>query len=585
MFFLVMFYSIVSAGAFLTTDHENIESLTNCVVKIIKKVDYNRYTKVVDVTLMNIKNDIKLSALHNLTGVRFVSRRFFWNTNDLSNKYYLVMSEDFQELEEGLKEVTSDIFWNPLAGFIIVLKSHKHHSSHDITDLLHTYNIFFASLILHKDDKYFIYKYNFTASNRCYKAGHLTLWASCSDFCSEKQLPILIEGNIRNCQYKFISRNLWPFTNFDTAFKGTEQWFVALFEKQYGVKIDLKKFGKIDKCETITYDTKYIMLKKVENNEVEGAVGGYSITEEYSGNVSHSYPISIDYMYYILPHKKYVGPLVAVLHGSTGTFVLIGLLFVIFCIAAKFLSIFAAQKDFSQDVLMVFGYLLNKCSANRISAGWPQAIVFSSLLFTSFIFPYAIQANLYSVTTEPVRGQEPKTSQDLKNYKAVLYTDFQYRHNKEFSGYLDCGNRINCLMLVKNCPDKSCYTVMTSAHYFANLWQLTDDECKMTTYILREPYITSLRTIYLRRGSVLIRPIKEFLLRIINSGVLSKYSRDLYIREWLKRKCHHRSEHVPLSMSSTYYVFMMLIAGYCLSVITFICEFMARSQIIIRRRT
>ena len=575
-FLFTVFCILFSDSALLKTEPGNVESLTSCVVKMIEDISYKKYYHVMDITVMNMNNDLKLSALHKVNGARFVSRRFFWVPGNINNVIYIVMSESYHELQHGLRKVTSDAFWNPLARFIIVLQSFEISSLREITDLLHAHNIYNVSVISRDGNDYAIYKYNFTKPDYCLKSGHLTFWSRCFDYQKEKNIPFLNKGSIRNCRFKFLSRNIWPLVNFDTSTKGSEQYFMALFQKQFGLQIDLQEFGKVDKYGKVMSNSTLIMLQKVENNEIEGVLGGYEISSMYSGNISHTYPITIDHMFHIVAHAKYVGQLVAILRQSFYTCIIIGILYVIFCVAVTLLSIFSSPKDISRNALIVFGYLCNTNVVRRTVSGWPQILIFTSLLFAAFIIPYAIQANLYSVTTQPVRDYEPKYEEDLKNYQAVLHTDFQYR--SKFDGYFDCGTRISCLLLVKDYPNKPFYTILSNSHFKVYQWQLTDDHCNMAMYQLKEPYSTIYRAFYLRRGSLLIPYFNHFIYQYVTTGVMQKLASDIYFREWLKCKSRHRPEHISLPLSDFYYVFMMLIGGYCLSLLLFIFEVWAGTQ-------
>ncbi|KAH9639265.1 hypothetical protein HF086_014129 [Spodoptera exigua] len=540
---------------------------------MVADIDYKKYSKLMDITLMNMNNDLQLSAIHQVEGARFISRRFLWDTENVSNVIYIVMSEDYIELANGLSKVTSDKFWNPSARFIIVVQNLKQYSLQDVADLLHTYNIYQkVSIISRYGDEYAIYKYNLTKPGDCLKTGHLKFWSLCSDYCSGKMIPPINKGSIRGCRYKFIAQNLWPFTNFDSSLKGTEQYIISLFQKEYGVKIDLLEFTKVNKFGKPVGNSTLIMIEEVENNRVEGVVGGYVIDSLYDGkNITYLYPMAIDHILIILARADYVDQWSAILSQSLSTFIVISLLFVIFCSAAIFLSLFRSRSDVSRDILIVFGYLLNKTVVKRTASGWPQVCLFTTILFTAFIIPYAIQANLFSVTTRPVRGYEPKEFEDLKDYTPALYTEWQRRI--AFNNSHNCGTRIECLRMVKNSPRKSFYTLISRLHLWIYQWLLTDSHCSLGIYALKEPYMTVYRSIYVRRGSVLMNPINNFLLRIASGGIIRKHASDISYREKVKCKSHSSlSYHAPLKLSNFKYIFIILIGGYILSFLIFLYE-------------
>ncbi|KAF9415464.1 hypothetical protein HW555_006886 [Spodoptera exigua] len=430
-----------------------------CIVKMLEHVDYKTYDKVMDITLMNMNNDLQLSAIHQVLGARFISRRFFWDTENISNVIYIVMSDDYQELADGLNKVTSDKFWNPSARFIIVVQNTKEYSLHDLTHLLHTYNIFHkVSVISRNGDVYAIYRYNFTKPGNCFRAGHLIFWSWCSDFISGKKLAFLTNGSIRNCRFEFIAQNLWPFMNFDNDVKGSEQYFLAIFQKQYRVQIVLKEFTKFNKYGKPVDNIRKIIHEKVVHNEYEGAVGGFSINSAYS-------------------------------------------------------------------------------------------------------VPYTIQASLYSVTARPARAFEPKIPKDLKEYQASLYTEWQRVY--AYHNASNCGTRLNCLLMVKNCQNKSVFTIVSDAHFQVHRWQLTDHHCEMLVYQIKEPYMSIYRTVSLRRGSVLIEPLSSFTLQFESTGIMKKYISEIYNKNWLKCKPRHKSDYVSLKLTNFYNVFKIFFGVMC----------------------
>ncbi|KAF9404626.1 hypothetical protein HW555_014245, partial [Spodoptera exigua] len=451
---IIMFPILIRSSILIRTDEDTVRDLTSCVKKILESIDYNKYGNYMDVTFMNINtNVIKLSELYKVRGPRFISRRFHWNPDNISNMVYVITSQDYNELERGFCKVTSDLYWNPTATFIIVLNSNKITDLHYLTKLLHRYNIFHrVSVLLRSHNDYTINRYNFSTPGLCYHLGHLMFWAKCSDFIANKTSPILSRGSIRNCRFTFVTRNMWPFTNFDSKTEGIEQNFITLFKKQFGVKIRLQEFNKVNRFGSAMDNLTIIMKEKVVKDEVEGAVGGYSIDELYF-----------------------------------------------------------------------------------------------------------------------VRGYEPKEPEELTDYAPVLYSEWQRRI--DFQNYTDCGTRLECLFTVRDSPTKTLYTIMSFLHYWFYLPQLTDGHCNVATYALREPYLTVFSTIYLRRGSVLMRPMNMFIMRAGATGIMEKHFADICYRDRLKCRVNRReSPYNPLSTTDFFYVFMLLIFGYCLSTLVFIFE-------------
>ncbi|KAH9639267.1 hypothetical protein HF086_014131 [Spodoptera exigua] len=763
VFILCLVCVFVNRNTLIKAERNDVTMLTSCIVKLLEQVDYKAYDKVMDITLMNMNNDLQLSALHQVLGARFISRRFFWDTENISNVIYIVMSDDYQELADGLNKVTSDKFWNPSARFIIVVQNTKEYSLHDLTHLLHTYNIFHkVSVISRNGDVYAIYRYNFTKPGNCFRAGHLIFWSWCSDFISGKKLAFLTNGSIRNCRFEFIAQNLWPFMNFDNDVKGSEQYFLAIFQKQYRVQIVLKEFTKFNKygkpvdnirkiihekvvhneyegavggfsinsaysvmckdyqeladglykvssdrfwnpsarfiiivmnmeenslqnftnilhrynifkvsvisrngneyaiykynvtkpgtCLTdglltfwswctdycsgkllpplnpgsirgcrykfyahnvwpfTNFDTKVkgteqylltlfdkhygtkieiveynkvdkygnpvsnvseIILKKVAHNKIEGALGGYSVQSAWGG-VSYGYPYKIDHVFYVLAHSTFIDPWLAMFRQCLWIYFGAAVVFVCFCILARFLAMFRTPEDVSRNALIVFGYMLNKYVLKRTPSGWTTALVFTVLMFTSFIIPYTIQTKLYSLTTRPVRRFEPKVASDLKNYQAILPVDWVGRYR--FAGHRVCGTRLTCLQALAKRKGTLQYTMASKSYYLIYRWKVTDEHCNFVTYNLKEPYSTVLRTIYLRRGSVLLESFNRLVLNVADTGILKKYDQDMSSRERVRCRSHPDEIFMPVSLEKLHFAFIVLIVGCFLSFILFMCE-------------
>lgn len=253
------------------------ESLRSCVVNVVKEESSN--ICLLDLTLVNLNDYLIMSSLHKVCGLKFTSRTFLFDSHKIYNTAYVIESENFKELYDGLSQVIKDGQWNPKARYMIIFKNKKE------SDLLNVGNWFFKNNV---DDvfpitlnskNYVVFKLNIMSSDSCRRSSKWTLVSSCSQYLTEKSIPIVRKHEgIRNCQFKLITHNMWPSVYFDeTNLEGTEQRILKEFEKYENVKIELYAVMKQTNIHGVIMPG-YVddMLKKVQDNEFVGSLGGHS---------------------------------------------------------------------------------------------------------------------------------------------------------------------------------------------------------------------------------------------------------------------------------------------------------------------
>lgn len=565
----------IAAGSSLIKINEgyDIDQLTSCVMRLANDgINFRNMSKHRDATVVNDVGYLKLSAFHNEENIRFLSRKFAWEPEYIYNDLYIITCKNYQELDCGINNMTTDPMWNPTADFIIVMQHLEMENLEKITFILRKYNVVYnVTILTQEDDDYAIYMYNLTSSNHCAQDYYLTLASRCSVYRDMSSLPFLKKSVVRNCNYKLITYNTWPYVNFDSKTKGMEQYIMHLFQRHSGVKLEVERasstnrFGEIEEGLTIK------LVQDIVRNKAEGVFGGLTVRPFYTGNFSYTYPWRIDHISFILRHAAMIRQWVGVSNDTQITFVLLALLFVSFCVGASTLTLFPRkEKDTIRDILMVFGYFLNKSMTRKTCPGWSRSVLAGSLLYASFIIPFALQTNMCSVTTQPLRSYEPQTVTEILNFQPLLNSESlekSYFHN-----HINCGTKYNCLLSVLADRKYDKFTVMSDYHYFLYKYQLIDRFCNPALYRLKEPLRKIHRIFIFRRGSILLRPMNNFMLEVEATGILNKILDDIFDRQRKPCPPGRPPANVPIRLIELHPVFIILFSGYCLSALVFLCE-------------
>lgn len=565
--FYILNLSACMANINIITDIED-ETLSNCVVYITREASTN--IPILDLTLVNIDTDLIISSLHNVRGLRFTSRTYLFDVYRIFNIVYIIESKNPKELTDGLSQVFRDVQWNHKAKYLIIVKKMKEHDLLHLGNLFFDHNIYNVILITTERRNHVIYQLNVTSNDNCRRSNNWVLVSSCSEYLTKKRLAFpKNDESIRNCQFKFITHSSWPYTNYDfTNIEGIEQRILKDYEKYKNVTIELYIVAKKNDLHGVVIPG-YIdeMLKRVQDNEFEGAVGGLNTINNSIGYLSFVYPVTVDQSVYILAHAENLESWEILLSGSYESVAVI-IVLIIMCVLITLLKIFTNQeRDVTRDILLVLGYILNKTGVKNINPNLPQRIIFLNLSLLALLLPYTINASIYSSFTKPYRGYEPKDVDELPAENLMLHTEIAYKYPKIKN---KCDSILDCLMDVKNDKTKSLYTILSKTVFLAFGSQITDDKCNKKVFKLGNAF-TELRMIFLRRDSLILDDINKFIVSIASAGLISKYTEDISYLEHLK--CHfHETDTMPINMSEMYIFYIMLIIGYMISLITFALE-------------
>ncbi|XP_063387793.1 uncharacterized protein LOC134673725 [Cydia fagiglandana] len=565
-------------GTKLYEQNDNTE-LHKCITMILRRIELGNAS---DITVINL--DVELvQALHSLLPrpVRFVSRTFYWPNGTVFNDVYIIQCEDISVFTQGMDSVRRDPFWNPRAKFIIIIHNLEDYLQEVSEFLIHNH-IYNVALIGYSGDQ------NVTI----YSFGHQR------DECDRPITPCLKIQNkdidriltsdrkpdLRGCRVKFVTHNYWPFVSFEGK-PAIDNYLLTLFRQYEGITVELENFGIIvtlgERLSNFTYTG---MLHEIETYQVEGAIGGYSLTFGRMSNLDFIDPYMVNRFNIVIRRSELLSMWSAVLKQfGVQTAWTIFAIFCVLCVIVTFIGIFKKQvRDTSRDILIVWGYFLNNIRQEKIKSRVAYRMLVLNILLYVFIISCAIQASLLGFTTHPIRGYQPNTVEEvMSNYEFIMspamYTHLQRNPVIDLSNVNStcCNTTLNCLMKVMTNADQNLFTITSNIYHASNIWKFADAYGDLKIHTLREPLGTILQTMYLRRGSPLTARFNRLLLRIRSAGLIDRFVSRLHYAERVKYKFNARGHRKPQTLHGLRGVFMVFIYGCCISVITFVIEYLS----------
>lgn len=239
----------------------------------------------------------------------------------------------------------------------------------NVTKLFLHHNMYDIVFICYQDGDYSIHIFHTTSNSYCSRPNILILVSTCSRYRRTKKFLFQKRNkSLWNCRFKFITRIAWPFTHSDSAIKlGINQRILKSFEKYEEILIEQHPMSsKTDKYGRVISNVA-AMLKRVEDKEFEGAIGGLLLKLKRTERLSFAYPVIINSEVAVLAKADDLGPWEGVLKQMPLTALLMGIPIIVLSVAASVITIFPCQqRDITRDILLVLGYILNKTNVVNI---------------------------------------------------------------------------------------------------------------------------------------------------------------------------------------------------------------------------
>lgn len=571
------------------TDKDVSRCATNIITNLIEYLN----NTIIDVTAFNMKDNIMLKDLHDIQKVRIINRSFL-PPNQTSYKYIcLIECRNLKELRNGIRKARNDPLWNPEAYFIIIFANTIDSNLITVFQLLMKKYIFIATVVgrFNEDTNYSVYSYNFDYTKICgiCKIKNIKLISSCNDIGDMNVFLNSKHPTMNGCTLKVITHIYPPFVRDKKLhYRGLDEYLLILLSKMQGFDIEFvfasedfhEDFGKVLKNFTYTGMLSYI---EDEESEIAGACGGFVLSWSRSKALSFLYPYVVDRISLVIPRAPIFDTWSAVATQlSVFTITLTFLVFVIFSIMAiKFPVFVKSEEDKIRDVLLVWAIFFCILDLKSVK----KLLVARITVMTMFIFVIlmycVIQASLLRESTRPRRAYQMDDVEEVfeSNFEMILSPPMA-AYLKSFTkkeqslwreGKVTCNTTIECLKQVRDCANRSLFTVSSDIYHKSYVWELAEEDGTFEIFTVPETFSFSWQTMYFHRGFPLNK-LNDDIHYILASGLLEKQFEDLNFNARKKRHFHEKPANIAKTIDDLKGVFVLLIFGWGLSIITFLIE-------------
>lgn len=568
--YIILNISICSCNILLKTvdDIKNDFKNSECAVRIIK---YLAKDGPKAVTFMGVDNYMGAELLR-VEGISVVSK--LWVKPDV----YIVMSEDFEDFKKKIIYLAKDSYWQPRSYFIILIE--KLVNKKYLTEFLKSYNIFRVSIILKRLQHFEIYSFDDELDN-CNRPRKLKLLMNCFLFNNSR----IFMKKLNYCHVKFACHDYLPYSGVYQEINdiGFEEHLLKLIEEKESIHFDKIKFNTTQIFGQSHNGSFNGLLGMLQNREVNGVFGGFFLKLDPAKVFDHLYPYYLDYIEMVVPLATPLSTWEAVSTSvSYTTGFLILLLFAIFFFAAVLLDIFRNdRKDIIRDLLIVFGYFFNNIIQTRLKSLLSHRLIIVNMLLFVFFMYVAIQSSVLSVTTKPINNYQ------IKDGEVILRLYYpMYIKAVRIDGYRGdlCDSVLDCITKVRNSryTHKKYYTFVSGTAVSNELWRLGLDKKDFGIYVPDKTFLLMLQTIFLYPGSTITPVLEKYYRHVFHGGIFEHYKRIIHHKLKLKNFYRKTPERQSCTLENLKEAFMLLLYGYCISIIAFIFEIVQKKINIFR---
>lgn len=567
---------------FTLNDDEN-SNIIECTIKVAQQMKLNQsYT---DLMLINT-NEQMTKALHDkLQGFRFVSRTpamYDYRHSDAC----IIISKNYFQLEETIKNIILELYWNPRGKFIIIIENMPE-KLQKIADLLIRNNMFNTTIIGKVAENFVVFAYD-TELDSCNRPQKLEFVCNCIAYDNRRNtFRFQTPSSMKNCHVKFITANAKPYINFNEPDQiGVDQYMLDIIHQLEGITIELVKFpipGKHGKF--IDANLSYVgMLGEIQAYNVEGAIGAFTLLDSRRRLLEYTFPHLYDRVRFFTTRADSLKMWQAVyVQLSLITKLLILLFFIIFWMAVVKLAIFSKKRDIIKDGLIVYGFFLNNLYVNNMNTGAPHRIIVLSMAIFVMWISCTIQASLLSQQTYPIRGHQVLDPDEIKaNFEPILLLLYAFTPTME-QWARACEALPECFKEIMEDKGKNKYTIASDFQTENFRWLLVDDEDNLRVYKSSAVIGIITSTVLFRRGSLLTSVFSKIISPVVRAGLLEHHLSNLAYTLHFKRTYHDLETQVAYNLNDLDEAFIPLVVGHCISLLTFICEMLYKK--IFRKNT
>lgn len=568
-YYILILLSITYAKISVFPEDEN--ALNRCVIKILNEIQ--RDDPALDVNLIDSTN-ILHKELNGAGHFRIISRSLNWTNDTMPNRVFVIYSNNTKELKDGVACLKNDYYWNQRGIFIIHIQD-TYSDLNEVSDFLRHENMFNVSVIIKgngtDDNAYNIH--GFTSDiDACHrpKEGSFKFLASCSRFDRTNIFLLQIPETMRDCRFKIWARDEWPYIRYPKISGrgiGIDQYVFDMWATKKNVSAETVVFNK-------KYDVDYILNNSYFKNyfdTFDAITGGHTLRYIRTRVLDYSYPYLVDHNSIIVARSPLIGKWEAIKKQFTYTVIfLISALFVIFCVIATYFSIFQSKlKDVIRDIFIVYGYFVSNTGANRLNSQFSARIILLSLFLFVFLLSNIIQAFLLSASTHPIRDyQETESHEIIGKFKPVIYAHWLSSFN--FTDAKICFSLYDCVLEVVE--GKNTFSAIPKTYHDLFSWSMLDDQGQMSTLKIPETLLFLFRVTYFQRGSTLLKPYNNHLLRMMSGGLVNFHTKQLENQARLRSKVKELPAFTSSKLRDFKEAFIVLLVGYSISIFVFVYE-------------
>lgn len=604
-----------------TKNHErSIKLLGNCGADIAQNIFKNPMHYI---TLnSNYEEDYELAyfdkflvqAFHvrNLWSMKYIPLPIhgeFLDKMQLPRNNFVIFAKNLEIAKNTFKYLAQTPFWQPDGNYIIMVMNPIRQIKFNETILnfmlyLWKYNVIKTVLIITEDAMKVSYKI-FTwlpfENGRC---GHNQNEISLLGFCNDSKIISTtstfdnrVPNDLNNCQVRVVA-HIWPvhvlpLSKNSEFTDGVEIALINAIAHQARMKIEYKLFTK-EEAWGVVYPnrTSTGMLGVLGHGEADIAIGGYWPSRSRSS----MYDMSIQYFYdeikFIIHTAKSAQrwKSLTTIFGID-TWILLLASYVIITLLMQFLIIHTRRismtnKELSITAMNLFGPIF-MTPVNFVLERFNLRLFFILWVFSNFFLNASYQTSLTSVLATPSFEHQVSTLDEMIDNRfnfifnmptlGLLETWDDKNFEVMLKHHVKCTPTLDCLLTVFQNLNYS--TLLPHSYYKYESWRFKDKHGNSEMYVFDDTLMNYITVMYMTKGYPLKERINDLIARTTESGLVKHWLQMVYLKQKLitSLMVEDNKEPEPLSLEHLYGIFMLLVMGWSVAMLSFIVEVLTKN--------
>lgn len=539
----------------IANEHENTLAI-DCILNIMKKEI--PCSTVVTFVYSNDDVNYLIETIDKSLCYTVIVRSFNDYNWLLKTDAYVILTEDVEDLEEGMALITNDSFWNPRAHIIAHTHDIEYSELRNVFEVLVAYRTYDVIFITNKDNNAEVFTYYPFEEGCCGKSFDDARFISYCDNLSavEDFFPDKLKDGMRNCTAKVLVIDDTPniiikTENNQTTIDGLDMLIIRNVAQHEGLNVEIVEyeirapghaFGVVLSNHTATG-----LLAALQANKADIAAGGYVLTKNRANVFDYLYGFNFaNFNLYTAAQNE---PIWKLLYKEFDDYTWL-LLIVYFC-AIIIIAIIILNlrprilKSHSDLILKLWGFFFLSNSTGSLLKVRRLRLVLTCWIWFTFLISSFYSTALYSMITGFVKpilyiGPDNLDSLALKPCVSKHIRElFQFAYNH---------------LLPENVPIQNCSFTESSLDTVASRPDLYSIEMSYSYVVREDRYIDdkgnklldvwgfsadNILTIFLARGYPLQRRFQSHAIRMYQAGFLQ------YHKNWFLHKTKTAVSNTP----------------------------------------